>query len=368
MVQNKETQSINPLLIIFILAAVQTSFGITSYQRIVFEEVEQDSWISILVAGIILHIMGAIVYFIVKTYKGLSLYIINDQIFGKKIGSLINLFLVSYFIYVYWINLANLLLIIKVWVFPNISLLVLTSLLLFLTIYGVQGGIRVIIGCTFIAFFMAIWMWFLSFQTLDYANYFNITPIFTHKPMEILKGSYMMTVSYLGFELLFFLLPLIKNVEKSKKFIHIGFSLTIFLYFSVMLFSIFYFGPTQLRRTVWATLTMYKIAKLPFLERMEIIVVSLWIIVTLPSLLLYMWVSLKGVKKLFKIGQYSALLIISGIIIVPSILIDDVGQVMYFTDLLRYFGLIVTVIYPVLLFVIIMGKKILRRLFNRSKK
>ncbi|AND40532.1 GerAB/ArcD/ProY family transporter [Cytobacillus oceanisediminis] len=73
---------------------------------------------------------------------------------------------------------------------------------------------------------------------------------------------------------------------------------TIFLYLSISIITFVFFNEEHLKHTIWATLTLLKIAEMPFIERVEYIVVSLWFLVVLPHISLHLWAICRGLKKL----------------------------------------------------------------------
>ncbi|MGE1166766.1 GerAB/ArcD/ProY family transporter, partial [Peribacillus simplex] len=56
-----------------------------------------------------------------------------------------------------------------------------------------------------------------------------------------------------------------------------------------------------LHHTIWPTLTMLKIIKVPFIQRFEYIIIFLWYLIILPNLCLTIWSSCCITKKSFRI-------------------------------------------------------------------
>ena len=57
--------------------------------------------------------------------------------------------------------------------------------------------------------------------------------------------------------------------------------------------------PGQLHHTIWPTLTMLKIIKVPFIQRFEYIIIFLWYLIILPNICLTIWSSCCISKSLF---------------------------------------------------------------------
>lgn len=73
-----------------------------------------------------------------------------------------------------------------------------------------------------------------------------------------------------------------------------------------------YFSEGQLKHTLWPTLTLLKIAQVPIIERFEYIVVSLWLLVVLPTITLHLWSACRGVRKCAVQAAYPAVDFFSG--------------------------------------------------------
>ncbi len=81
------------------------------------------------------------------------------------------------------------------------------------------------------------------------------------------------------------------------------------LYLLVTIVTFVYFSEGQLKHTLWPTLTLLKIAQVPIIERFEYIVVSLWLLVVLPTITLHLWSACRGVRKMVQCKQRILLLI-----------------------------------------------------------
>ena len=72
-----------------------------------------------------------------------------------------------------------------------------------------------------------------------------------------------------------------------------------FLYLCTALVSFAYFSQGQLGHTIWPTLTMAKIIEIPFLQRFEYILISMWLLVVLPTIAVSVWCTIRGFSKTF---------------------------------------------------------------------
>ncbi|MDQ7861712.1 GerAB/ArcD/ProY family transporter [Peribacillus frigoritolerans] len=61
---------------------------------------------------------------------------------------------------------------------------------------------------------------------------------------------------------------------------------TMVIYIASILVSLAYYHQDQLKDVIWATLTLWKIVDLPFIERFEYIGISVWLFMVLPNVCL----------------------------------------------------------------------------------
>lgn len=356
-VSNHANEQFQASMLIVAIIGTQIGIGIAGFQRIIYNEAKQDSWLSVIIAGIFVQLILWVIIKTLQTEQNADLYGLNVYAFGKWLGKLFNLIYIGYLTLACTTVLVDYILIVKVWVFPGLAEWKLSVMLLFLTVYGVLGGVRVVVGVSFIVFFATAWILILSAEPLKYADWGHFFPMFQATPVELLKGAYRMSLTVLGFEVIYFLYPYVKNKEKVMLYSQLGAFLSHSIMLIVMVVSLSYFSHEQLNKTVWATLTMFKIIHLPNIERFEILAVSIWMLVILPNLLLFLWAATRGIKRSFNINERLSLLFIVPIMFATSIHLRDARTIIAFTDFVSIVGFIATFIFPILLFLVVFFKK-----------
>ena len=132
-----------------------------------------------------------------------------------------------------------------------------------------------------------------------------------------------MLFQFMGFEILFMFYPFLKNPEQSQKWAHYGAFISFLLYLFVALVTFVYFSEKQIQHITWPTLTLLKIAEIPLIERVEYIVVSIWLLVVLPGISLNLWAACRGVKRMANVKQHIMLLIFLISYFVLSNMLED---------------------------------------------
>ncbi|PIC69856.1 spore gernimation protein [Sporosarcina sp. P16b] len=354
------SDTISASLLFFVITTTQIGIGIHGFQRIVYEDAKQDAWISVLLAGLATHI---IVFFMLKTlqlYTSNDVYGIHQDVYGKWIGNFFNVIYISYCFFAFFVVLRNYIEVVQTWVFPGMGTWFLVASMLLVVMYAYTGGLRVIVGVAFFSFFLSLVLLPMLAFSITYAEPRNLLPIFEANIGEILKGAKSMTFSIIGFEILYVIYPFVGDKENAKKNIHLGLLVTTFVYLITMLIALTYFSGEQLIKTVWATLSLFSVVKFPFVERMEYIAISFWMLLILPNLCLFLWSAYRGTSRLVKISMKKFLWIFSFLIFIASISFQTRNQINTFNNYYSEVSFYFIFVYPIFLYLAAVARKRLR--------
>ncbi|HET7578344.1 MAG TPA: GerAB/ArcD/ProY family transporter [Bacillales bacterium] len=312
------SRQISPYMVMFVIHPIQIGIGVLSFQHDIVEKAGYDAWISILLAGLGIHLLIWLIYGLLNRAGG-DLIHIHQETFGKWVGGLFSLIFILYFTTLSTAALRTYAMVVQVWMFPTLATWVICVLMLFLTYYAINGGFRVVVGVCFFGFFIPIIgvTWAFAFP-FEYMHFRNLLPILNHSFSDIMLSTKLMTLSYLGFCSLLMAYPFIDKPRASQKWAHIGNGFTILVYFFIGILSFGYYSPGLLMKTIWPTLTMMKIVQIPFLERFEHIFIPIWLLTMMPNVVLTLWVASRGAKRLFNIKQRNTLRILIVMVFVAA--------------------------------------------------
>ncbi|MFB6802380.1 GerAB/ArcD/ProY family transporter [Peribacillus butanolivorans] len=305
-----ERHLVSSFYVFFLIYSNIIGIGIMSFQRDITKDAGYDAWISIILSSISIHILVWMIYRILGIAKNDVIHV-HKFCFGKWIGGLFNIFVIFYFLILALIVFRVYIEVVQVWLFPLMKTWQISLILLVLIYYVVSGGFRVITGMCFwgtiIPFIILVP---LNFFPLEFANFHNLLPVFNHSVKEIVSSSKAMLFQYVGFETLFMFYPFIKNPDKSQKWAHLGLLFSSLLYLIIALITFVFFSEGQLNHTIWPTLDQMKIAKFPLIERVEFIVVSIWLLLVLPNISVKIWAGCRAIKKVINVKQRISLFIV----------------------------------------------------------
>jgi spore germination protein AB len=353
-----EKAKVSPFLVFFLVHSMQVGIGVLGFQRIIALTAGYDAWMSVIFAGLSIHIIIWMMYKILETVDG-DIVTAHSFVFGKKIGKLLSLPFVLYFLMIAMTLLRTFIEVVQVWMFQDMSTFWYSFAFCGLAIYIIFGGFRTVTGVAFFGVVLPAYLILTFFFTIPYADVQNLLPIFDHSIKDLAMASYQMSLTYLGYEVLLFFYPYIKDPQKSKKWAHLGVLYTTVLYTLLTIVTFTYFSEGQLQKNIWATLTMWKVVEMPFVERFEYIGIANWNIIILPNFCIALWCGSRIVKRVTNIKQKYGVLVLAVIILIfinffksreqINTIIDYTGKIAFFLN----YGYI-----PLLFFLVLIVKKV----------
>lgn len=356
-----EKAKISPFLVFFLVHTMQFGIGVLGYQRIIAQTAGYDAWISVVIAGLSVHIILWMIYKIAETANG-DIVSAHTFVFGKKMGKLLSLPFVLYFLLICVSVLRTFIEVVQVWMFQDMSTFWYSLAFCSLAIYIIFGGFRTVTGVAFFGVVLPAYLIFTFFFTIPYADLRNLIPIFDHSIRDLVMASYQMSLTYLGYEILLFIYPFIKEPQKSKKWAHLGVLFTTFLYTFLTIVTFAYFSEGQLQKNVWATLTMWKIVEMPFVERFEYIGIANWNIIILPNFCIALWCASRIVKRVTNMKQKYGVLILAMVVLITINFLKTRQQIHTLTDYTGKIAFLINYGYiPLLFFLILIVKKVKKK-------
>ncbi|RBP88765.1 spore germination protein (amino acid permease) [Cytobacillus firmus] len=334
----KEDKMVSPFFVFYLIHAMQVGVGILGFERVIVQSAGYSAWIAILASG------ASIIGLIWISYRILNkgnndIVAIHADIMGKWIGGFFSFLFSLYFLSFALVVLRSYVEVIQVWVFPEVSQWIFVLIIIFLAYSYVTGGFRVVTGVSYLGILYGLPLLLVKFYPLQYADYGNLLPIFNASPADLFKASKEMTLNFLGFETLFMFYPFIKDGPKSEKWAYFGVLFSIFIYLLTAFVTFVYFNQEQLKGTIWATLTLWKIVDLIIVERFEYIGISVWFFTILPNICIGLWCASRGMNRLFPVSQRNALKMFCLLLFMISVLLTDRQQIDVLQKVISQIGL-----------------------------
>lgn len=308
-----------------LIIATQFPIGILTVARVAVNAAGHDGWMVLILGGLLIIISKLIISLLCKRFGGASILDIDRQLFGKYIGTFLNLFWIAYLIFASVANFTFFLISMKLWFFKYTPPLLVAILLISPTIILVSKGLKNVCRFDVILYIML----FITVLLLIYGStrlkVTMLLPVGEAGPLTILNGLKLVSFTYMGFELLLFIYPSISNKRELTKYIWLcGALITSFFTFTSIV-TICVFGTQYTSMSLYPMTSLAKLVKFPIFERIDLYYYALWI----PAMILctnsYVFCTCDSIRKAFKIKKsLLVILAVSTILIISSVMVKSV--------------------------------------------
>lgn len=347
----------------FFVQSVQIGVGLFSLPRLVSEEAGHSGWIAILIAGLITQLSVLIIFVLARRFQGLDLYGIINRLLGRWVGSLLGFCFALYCILIAADVSRNYIEVVQQWLFPASSKALFYSLLLMPIAYCAVGGARVLGRFAVLTFFATVWMILLLIVPLQEIQTDYYQPIFEFEWSGLMRATYKVSASMVGFELMLVIYPFIQNKKKALLATSIGIWSTTLFYLAVVLVAIGFYSQDQIKMIVSPTLTLFKIVMLPLAERIEHFGISTWSFLIVSTAATYLWAAGRFVTQLKRWNPAFSTLLFVPLLFLLGVYPRDMAMLAKFEEIAAMIGSAVSLFFPLflLLLAILFRKRAERR-------
>ena len=277
----------------------------------------QDAWVSMLVALIIGLLLNVVWIMLLKRYDYQSIFTIMENVGGKWLGLLINLLIVFYAIHLAAYIVRNLSNFMVINVVPDSNEWTYQIMIILLAVYSCFYGLNNMARVNEI---LLPWMLLLFFFSMCLViNQFelnHIKPMFEQSFQVISQGAY----STLGFPFIeVILLGTVFTFVKRKEKLMKGYLLSLLFGGMILVVTVFLTvgieGPFLVSQQAYSTYSLMRnITVVKLFERIEILIVIVWILGILVKITLSLFAALKGLQHITRHESYHPFLIPIGIL------------------------------------------------------
>lgn len=316
------------------IIATEFPIGVLSVARVAVNAAGHDGWMVLILGGLMVIISKLIIALLCRRFGGASILDIDRRLFGKYIGTFLNLLWIVYLLFASIVNFTFFLISMKLWFFKYTPALLVAILLVSPTIVLVSKGLKNVCRFDMILYIML----FITFLLLIYGStrlkVTMLLPVGEAGIPTLFNGLRLISFTYMGFELLLFIHPYISNKKDLTKYIWVcGAIITSFFTFTSIV-TICVFGTQYTSLSLYPITSLAKLVKFPIFERIDLYYYASWI----PGMILctnsYVFCTCDSIKKTFKIKKplwvilgISVILIISSVMIKSVDVAEDLGNI-----------------------------------------
>lgn len=293
---------LNRYHVIFLAQSVMLGTGILSLPQKLSSMGYSQTFMPLLYGLIATLTLFAMVWLCSK-FPNDDLFKMNEILLGKYIGKTINFFIIIQCIVFSAEIISNYMHLIQSTALQEQTITLPVLCFLLLLIYIVNGGIKSIARFCIMTFFITIWMFYFTRWAIEKGSVSHLLPLFNFTTKEFYAAFKQGYFSFLGYELIVFYFPFI--IDKKKAFRHslLGVWISVFLCFITTLISVMYYSEWQLKNVEFSVLNLFKAGEFTFIERIDIIGITLWVFLILTSMTAYVWCAKQGAHALFPLPK-----------------------------------------------------------------
>lgn len=293
---NSKANEISPGQLFIFVVSGQIGFGILSMASLLAEKVGHDGWIAVSIGGLVASISIVLIIGTLKRFDNKNILDINKFIFGKYVGTILNILILAYPTYTSVIMIRMFNDIIRMSVLRLTPPLVITTFIflpiVYLSWYGLKyvcrySTLKVVLVISVVAYYMLLMKYFRSTF---------LRPIGASGFVELFKASFSPYTSFIGYELLTFIYPFIKDKKKVLKSTLFANTFTVTFYLITVIFITGFFGETMLKQLIFPVFSLARAYRAPVFERLDLFFISLWFPIMVSTVMAYYFCGYNGLK------------------------------------------------------------------------
>lgn len=359
---NKMKQDyLSPIQIAMLVSSAIIGVVVLSLPRLAAQAAQSSAILSVFLAGIMAMVFTIIASYLGKNFPHQTIMEYSVNILGRIPGKLLGLLIMTYLVITSGITLRVFGDTLKAFMLEKTPLEFIMIAMLIVVVYLIHNGIGAIakICESFlpIVVIVLILVVVLNYQGFEISH---LRPMLHSGLMPALKGIPQLITAYLGFEIVFFVIPFMQKPEKIIPYAVAGIALPTLIYTGLVAICIGIFGLELTQKMLAPIITLARAIAFPgaFIERFDIFFGILWILGAFTSIAVYFYMASLSVTRLFGLRNFRPfifmLLPFSYIIAISS---QNVYQISWMLEIIGYVGLVIVSI-PIflLLFFWITGK------------
>ncbi|RBW68718.1 spore gernimation protein [Bacillus taeanensis] len=269
----------------------------------------EDSWISALISLGVGLLLVSLYSVLGSRFPNITLIEMSEKILGSWFGKIVGILLVSYFFLDSGVILWQVGDFIVAQVLPDTPIQFVLVIFLLVVVIAMRLGIEALSHAAEIFFPVVIVLFFiLIFLIFPQVELKNLQPLLGEGFKPAIRGSLPLIGYYLESVILLMIFPCIQQKIKVGRAYRLGMFIGGSLLFIIIFFSIAVLGADFTNRHIYPSYMLAKkITVGHFLERIEVVMASIWFFTLFIKLSLCFYASLLGTAQLLRLKNYRIL-------------------------------------------------------------
>ena len=253
-----------------------------------------DSWMSILLGGLIAQLLIFIVNLLGKRYENRPFPQYVFEIVGKRLGFIVNIVFALFFIESSLMVLVSYADFVCRWVLFKTPWFVIIALLVAPAAYIASSSLRSIAVITETCILMfAVCVVIIGISGVGVGEWLHFAPIGAHGIGPILNDAIPSFWAYAGYELLLYVFPFVKRHNNAEILIGMSIAngLTTLFYLLISIIVLYNFSEPQLNLVTEPMVFILRQFKWPIVQNLDIIFMTIWLSMVLVTIYVYLFLS-----------------------------------------------------------------------------
>jgi len=196
--------------------------------------------------------------------------------------------------------------------------------------------------------------------SLKNANADFLLPVWGNEPREILNGVLIIAALLQGSFIQTIVIPAMRKPQNAMKACFWGMFIVGFLYITIVIAAVGVFGPEETKQLLWPTLELAKTTTLPgnILERLDAAFLAIWVTAVFTTIFSSYYLTIHLASRLFGLRDHRMLsLFVVPFLFAMAMTPQSILQMYQVIEIVGKFGLLITIVYPLLLLLVASVRK-----------
>ncbi|WP_405154038.1 spore germination protein [Paenibacillus sp. FSL K6-0108] len=319
-----------------------------------------DVWISIILSGLLVMLLGIILVTLCRRFPGKTVFQFTEEITGKWIAYILGAAIILYFLVISAFEIRVMAEVTRLYLLEGTPVWAIVMVFMWIGFYLISGGINsmarlyeIILPITLILFVLAI---FLSSSLFEINN---LRPVLGEGIMPVFKGVKSSVLAYTGYEVMFVVMAFMKNPEKGRKAMVWGILIPMVIYLITLVMVVGSLSIEGMKTRTWPTLDLMRSFEIEglFFERFESLLLVIWIMQIFSTSTITHYAASLGCSQLFKKKMLPFLIILLPISYITAMLPQNVDETFKLGDALGNASIYLFGVLPLLLLLLSMLRK-----------
>ncbi|AUJ25272.1 GerAB/ArcD/ProY family transporter [Virgibacillus dokdonensis] len=343
------------------IPSVTIGVGVLSLPSLIAENtIGSDGWIPILGAGILFVSITWLIVKVASMYPNQPFISFASLLVSKPIATILTILLALQGVFITGFVLRIIADIAKEYLFDRTPLEVISLSFLLVVCYAVSGSRAGLFRLNMMFFPIIIFIIvFVGIFSTNWYDATNFLPVFQTDIQGYAGAMKNSIFSLTGLFILFFYTSLVRKPDKAPKKAAYGMTMVPIFYIFIYFMCIGVFGYAGTANVNYPIIEIAKEIEIPggFFERFDSIFFVIWMMAVFNTVTMAFDSSLYALKSVFNLKKMHYILVLTPMLFFVAMTPEDVMDVQKFGDFVSIYGLVITTLTAVVLFIIASVKK-----------